>query len=111
MKDWLKMMSVAAFAVAASLLLQPAVPQDPATNTANSSVPASFGAEVVPSDVNELSHVSRALYVGTGGDVTLVLENGQELPFVGVPGGTIMPLRVRQVNATGTTASDINALW
>jgi hypothetical protein len=73
--------------------------------------PASAGAEVTPSNTAELARVSRALYVGAGGDLALELASGSQVTLGGVPGGTVLPVRARRVRASGTTASAIVALW
>lgn len=76
----------------------------------NSSDPAE-GAEVVtPSDTVELAQYSRALYVGTGGNVAAVID-GTAITFTGVPAGSILPIRTNRVNATNTTATNIVALY
>lgn len=57
---------------------------------------------------------ARALYVGVAGDVAAVANDitGAEtaVVFKNVPAGTILPIRTKRVNATGTTATDIVAL-
>jgi len=73
--------------------------------------PASNGEAVSTSDVYELTYVSRGLYVGGAGDVAVVLKGGQTLVFSGVPAGTILPVRAKQVKATGTTATLILSLY
>jgi hypothetical protein len=73
--------------------------------------PARGGALVAPNDTAELMQVSRALYVGQGGDVALTLADGDTLVFEAVPSGSILPVRASIVRATGTTAAAIIALW
>ncbi len=73
--------------------------------------PAAGGAGVAPSDDGDLAQVTRALYVGRGGDLSLRLASGSEVVLAGVVGGTLLPLRVERVLATGTTAEGIVALW
>lgn len=51
------------------------------------------------------------LYVGTGGDLKVLTAGGDEVTFVGVSGGTFIPVNCIQVFNTGTTAADIVALW
>lgn len=70
--------------------------------------PATRAATVVPSDTADLSHISSALYVGVKGDVKLVTHSFETVTFVAVSG--ILPVRVRRVFASGTTASAILAL-
>jgi len=51
------------------------------------------------------------LYVGTGGDLKVLTAGGDEVTFVGVNGGTFIPVNCIQVFNTGTTAANIVALW
>lgn len=73
--------------------------------------PAIDGTMVAPSDTTPLSHVTRAIYVGGGGDVQAELVSGSQISFAAVPGGVMLPMRVTKILATGTTASGIVALW
>ena len=73
--------------------------------------PASSGAEVSPSDSQDLAQVSRALYVAAGGDLSLELASGARVALGSVPGGTFLPVRARRVRSSGTTATGIVALW
>tara|TARA_B100001093_G_C26620438_1_gene924342 strand:- start:300 stop:773 length:474 start_codon:yes stop_codon:yes gene_type:complete len=50
------------------------------------------------------------LYVGTAGDVAVITNGGDEVTFTGVPAGTFIPVQVKRVKSTGTTASTILAL-
>ena len=65
---------------------------------------------VTPADATDLAEVARALYVGGTGNLSVVRLDGTTVAFVGVPAGTILPIRIRGVNQTGTTATDIVAL-
>ena len=49
------------------------------------------------------------LYVGTSGNVKVLTAGGNEVTFVGVSG--FFPVQVVRVFATGTTATNIVALW
>ena len=51
------------------------------------------------------------LYVGVTGDVKVKTTAGNDVVFTGVPAGSFMPVQVKQVFATGTTATNIVALW
>jgi hypothetical protein len=73
--------------------------------------PPENAAEIVPDDAADLPHVTRALYVGTGGDVALRMAGGAEVILRGVAGGSLIPLRVDRVRATGTTAAGLVGLW
>ena len=73
--------------------------------------PAVNAEEVTPHNTTELTSVSRALWVGTGGNVKVTMKGGAEVTFTGVPDGTLLPFRVKIVWSTGTTASGIVAVY
>ena len=71
--------------------------------------PATDLLPVTPDDVNDLSEVAIALYVETGGLISLVTaRNG--VRSISVADNSILPVGTRRVNATGTTASGIHAM-
>ncbi len=72
--------------------------------------PATHGFAVTPSDATPLAETCRALYVGSAGTIAVTMASGASLSFIGVGAGTILPVRISAVLATGTTASDIVAL-
>jgi hypothetical protein len=53
----------------------------------------------------------RALYIGGAGDLAVTTSLGEVVTFVGVQAGTILPIRVKRVNTSGTTATNILALY
>lgn len=69
--------------------------------------PATDGFAITPSDEDEFAEVTRALYIGTGGTVAAVLQSGAAVSFANLGSGTLLPVRLRQVKATGTTASGL----
>jgi hypothetical protein len=73
--------------------------------------PARDGAQVVPDDAQDLAALPRAVYVGQTGHLSAVLVGGQALLFQNVQAGSVLPIRVKRVNQTGTTATNIIALW
>lgn len=73
------------------------------------SSPAENAAAVTPSDTGAFR--ARALYIGTGGDVTLDVGTSTNILFKSVPTGTILPIAAKRVYATGTTATNIVAIW
>lgn len=50
-------------------------------------------------------------YVGVTGDVAIETQNGDQATFVGVIGGSFLPVRGKKILATGTTATNIIALF
>ena len=73
--------------------------------------PGSGAAAVTPHNTNELEYVTTGLYVGGAGDVRVTMKDGQVVTFAAVAAGTILPIRVRGVLVTGTTATNIVAIW
>lgn len=76
-------------------------------------ISSAYDARVVtPSDtVSQADGVCRALYVGVAGNITAVMANsGTAVLFSNVAVG-IFPIQVFRVNATGTTATNIVALY
>ena len=52
-----------------------------------------------------------ALFVGTGGDIKVDLVDGGTVTLKNIFDGTFLPIVVDKVYNTGTTASDIIAMW
>lgn len=68
------------------------------------------GAEAVTkSDSVGFSYASKRLWVGTGGNVAVVMLNGTVVNYLNVPNGDYLYVRAQRVNSTNTTASDIIA--
>ena len=73
--------------------------------------PVSHAAAVTPADGTEFANVTTALWVGGGGNLSVVMAGGETVTLSGVLPGTLVPLRVTRVRSTGTTATNILALW
>lgn len=73
--------------------------------------PAENAADIIPDDASDISNVTRALYVGDAGNLCVKMLGGGTATFANVPSGTLIPLRVTRVLATGTTATAILGLW
>ena len=75
--------------------------------------PAWDAVAVTPNDSADLARVAtRALYIGGGdGTLSVVMSSGNTVAFTGIGAGTILPIRVDRVRATGTGATDIVALY
>lgn len=73
--------------------------------------PALEWAPVVPSDSVDLATPCRALYVGSGGTVRVRSVSGRDGSFINIPPGGYLIGRAARVLQTGTTATDILALW
>lgn len=57
-----------------------------------------------------LPAMTGALWVGSAGNVTVMMQSGDIAIFVSVLSGTLLPICVQQVFASGTTASNILGL-
>lgn len=74
----------------------------------NPTAPAQNCFVIVPDDAAELLSVTKAIYVGTEGDITLrAAGDTSPVTFRNVPAGFILDVRASAVHATGTTAADI----
>lgn len=66
---------------------------------------------VTPSDSTDLTG-ARGVYVGGAGDVALMaLDDSTAVTFSGVLAGSILPVRVKRVMSTNTTATNIVAIY
>lgn len=72
--------------------------------------PIHQAAAIVPNDTADLPWLTRALYVGTPGDIRVGLSNGTTVTFAGMAAGW-HPLRAARVYATGTSADNIIGCW
>lgn len=72
--------------------------------------PATHGFAVTPNDGADLAEITRAIYVGASGNLAVTLASGADVTLAGVPGGTLLPLRLRRIKATGTSATSIVGL-
>tara|TARA_Y100000034_G_scaffold119878_1_gene162110 strand:+ start:1000 stop:1314 length:315 start_codon:yes stop_codon:yes gene_type:complete len=53
---------------------------------------------------------AKALWVGVAGDVSLVMIDGTDVVFEGVPAGTLLPIQFMLVYQEATTAESLVAL-
>ncbi len=81
------------------------------SHTRSLTSPPENGTAVIPDNSTDLVHVTRAIYVGGGGDLALRLLDGTDLVFANVAAGSLLPIRAARVLATGTTATRIVGLW
>ena len=66
------------------------------------------------SDTDDLpGGVTKALYVGIAGNVSLIMAEDPDAAPVTIPmlAGVVIPFAVRRIRSTGTTASSIIALY
>lgn len=83
--------------------------------TPNITAPGFNAMAITPNDGSDMTYTCRALYIGGSGDISVVMDNGgrggNTVTFVGLTAGTILPIQAARVRATGTTATNIVALW
>lgn len=72
--------------------------------------PAFDAFAIVPNDSTDLPEITRALYIGGGGDISLITKGGTQLTFSGANAGSLLPVRVARILATGTSATNIIGL-
>jgi len=73
--------------------------------------PGSSAIAITPSNSTSLAAVSRAIYIGGAGNLTVEMAGGQTpITFVGVSAGCLLPIRVNKV-LTSTTATNLVALY
>ena len=81
----------------------------------NAIIPASKSKNVTPSDSTNFDFVTKGLYVGSAGNISVeMVHSGNSTKttvFTGVLGGTILPIQITRVNSTSTTASSMVALY
>lgn len=80
-----------------------------AYRTADATCPAHGAVAITPSDATEFPP-TRSIYVGVSGNIAVTMVDGQTVTFLSVPIG-IIALQVIKVLATGTTATDMIALY
>jgi hypothetical protein len=70
---------------------------------------AKIAVAITPADSDLVENV-RALYIGTGGSVRVTTVLNNDVLFSNVVAGTILPVSVKRVWSTSTTASNIIGL-
>lgn len=72
--------------------------------------PGTSFAAITPHASNDMA-LTRAIYVGVGGDIAAVGADNTPVTFKSVPTGTLLPIRLRRINESGTTATDMVAIY
>ncbi len=88
------------------------MPFDPFEHTADSLIsPAKTAFEITPDDASDLPSATKAIYIGTGGDITArPVDSDADVTFRNVVTGTVLAVRLSAVRAGGTTAGDLVGL-
>ncbi|MEM8724822.1 MAG: hypothetical protein AAGE86_04780, partial [Pseudomonadota bacterium] len=89
-----------------------AMPFDPFENSSDSLIaPAKTAFDITADDNADLPGATKAIYVGTGGDITArPVDSEADVTFRNVVAGTVLAVRMRAVRASGTTAADLVGL-
>ena len=76
----------------------------------DATVSARRAAAVTLSDSAILEN-TRALYIGGAGNLKVTMVEGGDVTFSGLNAGTILPIQVTKAYSTGSTATNIVALY
>lgn len=78
----------------------------------NSTEPIYEAAAITPNDSTDLTNECRAIYVGGNGSIRLDAAGGAtNILFSSAKGGSTIPVRVKRVRSTGTTANNLVCLY
>jgi len=70
------------------------------------------GEAITPSDVTNFTRgVCNGIYVGGTGAIAMVMMDDTVVTLAAVPAGIILPFLAKRVNATGTAATNLVALY
>lgn len=81
------------------------------TQAATSGSGINFAGNVSNIDIPNTQKRGCCLYIGNSGDVEVIMESGNSAVFTGVATGAFLPILVKQVVTTNTTATNILALY
>jgi hypothetical protein len=68
-------------------------------------------ANVTPSDSTDLGSPCNLIFCGGAGTLKVTTVGGQSITITGVTAGQILPIRATRIWSTGTSATNIAALW
>ena len=80
--------------------------------TANYTAPAQSAAVLTPDDNTDITPAPcRGLWIGGAGNISVDMANGDTVLFSGIQAGTLLPIQIKRLRQTNTTATLIAALW
>lgn len=79
--------------------------------SADATVSARRAAAITTSDTATSDDPTRGIYVGGSGNIKVDMVSGGTVTFSAVAAGTILPIQVTRVYATGTTATLLIGLY
>lgn len=74
-------------------------------------LPGKHALAVTPSDSADLAYTTRAIFVGGAGALKVRMLSGEDVVFTGVTAGTVLPIHAIRVWSSGTTATNITAIF
>lgn len=66
---------------------------------------------ITADDNADLNIIGAVIFVGTGGSLSVVTVSGDTVVYKNLPDAYILPVQVRRVNSTNTTATDLIAQY
>lgn len=67
---------------------------------------------ITPNDTTSLTGgATKGLYLGASGNVAVTMADGSNVTFTALASGVVHPISVTKVKATGTTATNIIAVY
>jgi len=81
------------------------------TQALNLMAPSGELSAVTPHDTNLLAKPTVGVWVGTTGNLTVIDIAGNTVTLTAVPDGCFIPMRVKIIKSTATTASNIVAFF
>lgn len=89
-----------------------AIPYEIPSGIAGIVSPSAVWRDVAPNDNADLTDGRcRAVYIGGAGNLKALDNHGNAITFYSVAAGSILPIRVKRVYSTGTTATHLVALY
>lgn len=67
--------------------------------------PASQAVAITPDNDDNLVFVTRAIYVGGAGNLSVLMRTGGAVTFNNLPAGTLLPIRVSRVLESSTATN------
>lgn len=112
MKSLWQALAVVSIAVAVGVMFSPApTAQVPGTSPFNRCLAVTTSDTVDLAPFTQASMLTGMVYVGGAGNVTAVLQDGSTILFTAPPVGAQLPIAVRRINATNTTATVMVACY
>lgn len=68
-------------------------------------------AAITPNDSTDLANFTRAIYVGGAGNIKIDTVNGETVTLNGATAGSVLAVQARRVHSTGTSATNLVALY